>query len=286
MPGLKIGLALGGGGARGYAHLGVIRSLKRHSIPIDVIAGTSMGAVIGGAYACGINLHKLELLLKSIDLNKLLRFPRSSLLGLMGNTAQEMLFQGRDWRVKDTERTENLIEFFNLFSQRKAFSELRMPFAIAAVDVDTGEEVVLKNGSVSRALASAIAIPGIHYPVKVDGRFLVDGGVINKVPVELAFALGADVVIAVDVSTPTLRGGVSSVEILMQAESIMMRELNQVKLKSLKDQYGGRYVLLQPSVNDVRTLALGDVETPARAGERETERRIAEIKALVVPRSV
>jgi NTE family protein len=245
-----------------------------------------MGAVIGGAYACGVNLHKLELLLKSIDLNKLLRFPRSSLLGLVGNTAQELLFQGRDWRVKDTQRTENLIEFFNLFSQRKAFSELRMPFAIAALDVDTGEEVILKKGSVSRALASAIAIPGIHYPVKVDGRFLVDGGVINKVPVELAFALGADVVIAVDVSSPTFKGGVSSVEILMQAESIMMRELNQLKLKALQDQYGGRYVLLQPPVNDVRALALGDVETPARAGERETERRIAEIKALVAPRSV
>ncbi len=277
----KVGLALGGGGARGYAHLGVIRSLQRHQIPIDLIAGTSMGAVIGGAYACGIDLDKLERLLKNLDLHKLLRFPRSSLMGLVGNAASEVLFQGRDWRSQDTSRTDALIEFFKIFSQRKAFSDVKIPFAIVSVDVDSGEEIILNSGSIARALASAVAIPGIHYPVKIDDRFLVDGGLLNKVPVDLAFSLGADVVIAVDVSVPMMRGGVSSVEILMQAETIMMRELNRVKLETLKARYGERFIVITPPVDEVKTLALGDVESPARFGERETERSMTHIRRLI-----
>jgi NTE family protein len=240
-----------------------------------------MGAVIGGAYACGVDLEKLERLLKTLDLNKLLRLPRTSFLGFVGNTAQEYLFKRRDWRQKDTKITEDVVEFFKVFTSQKDFDVLEIPFAVETVDVDTGEEVILKEGLVARAIAAGVAIPGIHYPVKIDGRFLVDGGLVSKVPVDLAFSLGADCVIGVDVSLPVSRGGVSSIEVLMQAEAIMMKELTQLKLKTLRLEYKERFLLLEPPVDDVKTLLLEKIESPSRAGYQETERKILEIKALI-----
>lgn len=276
-----VGLALGGGGARGYAHLGVIRTLERHRVPIDIIAGTSMGAVIGGAYACGIDLTKLERIIKTLDLNNMLGFPRSSLRGLVGKTASEYLFKRHDWRQHDPESTQALIEFFDVLTQRKTFAELKIRFAVSAVDIDTGEGIVLREGSVSRAIAAGITIPGIHYPVEHQGRFLVDGGLINRVPADVAFSLGADVVIAVDVSAPLIPDATTSVEVLMQAESIMLRELTNLRLALLRERSGERLLVLTPPVKDVKTFSLDEVGPPVRAGEEETERHIGEIKALV-----
>jgi NTE family protein len=258
----------------------VIRALQRHEIPIDLIAGTSMGAVIGGAYACGVDLTKLEQIIKGLDLNKMLHFPRSPLWGLVGNTASE-LFKGRDWRRRDLKSTRAFIEFFDLLSRKRTFSQLEIRFAVTAVDVDTGEEVILTEGSVSRAVAAGVAIPGIHYPVRWDGRYLVDGGLINKVPADVAFSLGAEVVIAVDVSAPLTGGVTTSMEVLMQAEAIMMRELTRLRLTLLQQRFGDRLLVLQPSVKEVKTLSLGEVDLPIHAGEEEVERRLAEIKALI-----
>lgn len=277
----KVGLALGGGGARGYAHLGVIRTLRRHDIPIHIIVGTSMGAVIGGAYACGVDLTKLERIIKTLDLNRMLRFPKSSLRGLVGNTASEYLFQRRDWRKRDHEGTQALIEFFNVFTQGKSFSELKTCFAVVTVDIDSGEEVVLREGPVSRAVAAGIAIPGIHYPVEHRGRFLIDGGLINRVPADVAFSLGADVVLAVNVSSGLASGGVTSVEVLIQAESIMLREMTRLRLMLLTQRVGDRLLLIEPPVEHIKTLSLDKVEPPIRAGEEETSRRMEEIRALI-----
>lgn len=277
----EVGLALGGGGARGYAHLGVIRTLKRHQIPIDVIAGTSMGAVIGGAYACGVDLEKLERLLKSLDLNRILRFPRNSVRGVIINVASEYLFKRRDWRNKDLEGTKALIEFFNIFSRGKTFSQLPIRFAVVTVDIDTGEEVVLRKGSVARAVAAGVTIPGIHYPVEYQGRFLIDGGLLNLVPADVAFSLGADVVIAVDVSPPLYQGAETSIEVLIQAEAILLHELMRRRLAEVKQRVGSRLLILEPQVKHVNTFSLNELDVPIRAGEQEAEHHIEEIKALI-----
>ncbi len=277
-----IGLALGGGGARGYAHIGVIRTLERHGIPVDVIAGTSMGAVMGGAYACGVDLGKLEHLLKSLDLNRLLGFPRSSIRGLAVNAATEYLFKRRDWRQRDLESTESVIEFFNVFTQRKSFEELGILFAVMAVDIDTGEEIVIREGPVARAMAAGIVLPGVQYPIKVGERYVVDGGLVNRVPADVAFELGADVVIAVDVSAGLfVPGVVTSLEVLFQAESIMLQELTRLRLELLQERVSERFVVLRPPVDHVKTLSLDEVDLPVRAGAEETERRLAEIQTLV-----
>jgi NTE family protein len=277
-----IGLALGGGGARGYAHIGVIRTLERHGIPIDVVAGTSMGAVMGGAYACGVDMEKIKLLLRSLDLNRLLGFPRSSIRGLALNAATEYLFKRRDWRRQDLESTASVIEFFSVFTQGKSFEELGLRFAVMAVDIDTGEEVVIREGPVARAMAAGIVLPGVQYPVNVGGRYVVDGGLVNRVPADVAFELGADVVIAVDVSAGLfVPGAVTSLEVLFQAESIMLQELTRLRLELLRERVGERFVVLYPPVDDVKTLSLNEVDLPVRAGEEETERRLAEIRALI-----
>ena len=276
----KVGLALGGGGARGYAHIGVIRVLERHGIPIDAIVGTSMGAVIGGAYAAGIDLGKLEELLKALDLNRMLGIPHSSILKLVGNITSEYLFKRLDWRERDLASTQALIEFFDLFTKRQAFDELALPFAVVAVDIDTGEEVVLREGSVSRALAAGVAIPGVHYPVKIDGRYLVDGGLLNRVPADVAFErLGVDLVIAVDVSADLFcPRAITSLEVLFQAESIVLRELTRLRLDALERRLEKRLIVLRPPVQHIRTFDLSELDEPVRAGEEEAVRHVSLIQ--------
>ncbi len=280
----KVGLALGGGGARGYAHLGVIRTLQKHQIPIDIVVGTSMGAVMGGAFACGVDLDKLERLLKNLDLNKLLGIPDNTLKGvegLVGRTASEYLFKRADWRNVEPAHTKKLFEFFYVFAGDKEFQDLKIPFAAVAADIDTGEEVVLKEGKVYQAVAASVAIPGIHYPVKLGGRFLVDGGVINKIPIDVTVELGADIVIAVDVSTPLLSRVETSIDTLMQASAIAFHALTQLKLAQAKQVLGNRLLVLRPAIETVRMLHLNKLDLPIKAGELEAERHIEQIKTLI-----
>lgn len=280
----KVGLALGGGGARGYAHLGVIRTLQKHQIPIDIVVGTSMGAVIGGAFACGVDLDKLERVLKNLDLNKLLGIPDNTLRnveGLVGRTASEYLFKKVDWRNVEPAHTKKLFEFFYVFAGDKEFKDLKIPFATVAADIDTGEEVILKEGKVYQAIAASAAIPGIHYPVKLNKRFLVDGGIVNKVPIDVAVELGADVIIAVDVSTPLLSRVETSIDTLMQASAITSHTLTHLKLAQAKQALGNRLFVLRPAIETVRMLQLKQLDLPIKAGEQEAERYIEQIKALI-----
>ncbi len=281
---VKVGLALGGGGARGYAHIGVIQVLQEHGIPIDLVVGTSMGAIIGGAYAAGLDLEKLKRVLASLDLHGLLGLPRSTLqeVGTVaGRIATEMLRGQADWREHEQESTRRLCEFFALFSKGLHFEDLPVKFAVVAADIDTGEEVVIQEGPLARAIAASATVPGIHYPLRWEGRYLVDGGVINKLPADVAVRLGAEVVIAVDVSAPLARGVETSIEVLTQAEAITARELTHLKLELVRERLGERLVLLRPELADVTMLSLDQVEWAAEAGRKEAERHLARIKSLV-----
>lgn len=280
----KVGLALGGGGARGYAHLGVIKTLQKHQIPIDIVVGTSMGAVMGGAFACGVDLDKLERVLKTLDLNRLLGIPDNTLKGvegLVGRTASEYLFKKADWRTVEPAHTKKLFEFFYVFAGDKEFKDLKIPFATVAADIDTGEEVILKEGKVYQAVAASVAIPGIHYPVKLGGRFLVDGGIINKIPIDVTVELGADMVIAVDVSTPLSNTVMTSIDTLIQAAAITAQALTCLKLEQVKQKLGNRLLILRPAIDTVRMLHLKQLDVPIKAGEQEAERYIEQIKALI-----
>jgi NTE family protein len=175
----RLGLALGSGSARGLAHIGVLKVLDREGVRIDMIAGTSIGALIGGAYAAGITPHAMEQDAVSVDIKRLV-----SLADLARPTAA--LVNGR--RVEDFIRTA---------VRGKTFAELGIPFSCVAVDVAGGREVVLYEGDLASAIRASLSTPVIFAPVERDGRLLVDGGVLNAVPVDVVGGMGADVVVAV-----------------------------------------------------------------------------------------
>ena len=183
MSGKKIGLALGSGGARGWAHIGVIDALRELHVPIHCVAGTSMGAVVGAVFAAG-KVEELHHLALNVDWKHAiyhflhLSFPRVGLI--------------------DGER---LADFVGQHVDRTRIEELPMPFACVATDVLTGAEVVFKEGNIIEAVRASMAIPGMFTPVPRGEAVLVDGALVNPLPVNIARQLGADLVIAVDISS-------------------------------------------------------------------------------------
>ena len=178
----KVGLALGSGGARGWAHLGVLQALKEKGIEVECVAGTSMGALVGAFYAAGRE-EVLRDVGETLDWRRLRQFFWEVSLSRSGLT------DGR----KLLEETRRLLGL-------KEFRELDLPFRAVATDLDTGREVVLSAGHLLPALRASISIPGVFSPVWVGKRLLVDGGLVNPVPVNVAREMGAKVVVAVDVS--------------------------------------------------------------------------------------
>jgi len=181
--GLKFGLALGSGSARGMAHIGVIQVLEAYHIPIDMIAGTSIGAVVSSVYASGASVEQMKKAALSMKRSKTISLmdptlPRSGLLS--GNRVEEIL---NEIALKD-----------------KTFDDLKIPFATVATDVKTGAKVILNQGSVIKAVRASISIPGIFTPAKYQDYYLVDGGVVDPVPVDLVQKMGADIIIAVSLT--------------------------------------------------------------------------------------
>jgi NTE family protein len=205
----RIALALGGGAARGFAHAGVIRVLEEEKIPISMIVGTSAGSLIGALYAAGAEPLDLEWTAYKLEKEDVFDF---TLL-----TAWKGTLQG-----------EKLEKFVNDNCHVKNIEETRIPLFIVATDLTTGEKVILDSGSIGRAVRASSAIPGVFQPVKIGERTLVDGGVVDPVPSDVAREKGADIVIAVDIGrdvapdTPA-----TSLGIVLQSVQIMAREIGK-----------------------------------------------------------
>jgi NTE family protein len=179
----KIGLALGSGAARGWAHIGVLRALTRVGLQPDLIAGCSIGALVGAAYAAG-ELDSLEQWVRG--------FTRLQVMSLLDPTFSGGLFRGDKVFGVAEERVGEL-----------TFAELQLPFACVATELETGREHWLQEGPVMGAVRASCSIPGMFVPVQLDGRWLIDGAVVNPVPVSLCRAMGADLVIAVNLNSDT-----------------------------------------------------------------------------------
>ena len=176
----KIGLALGSGSARGWSHIGAIRALERAGIVPDIICGTSIGALVGAVYAAG-ELDRLEPWVRSLSWK--------SVLGLMDFKMGGGLIEGG-----------KLLDFFNSRYEDKGIEALPKPYACVATELYTGREIWLREGALIDAVRASIALPGLFTPAQHEGRLLVDGGLVNPVPVSLCRAMGADIVIAVDLN--------------------------------------------------------------------------------------
>ncbi len=178
----KVGLALGGGGARGLAHIGVLGVLEREGIPVDMVCGTSAGAVIGAVYAQGKDAAVMKSLALDLDWKRLV------------SLADVTLFRSGFIHGK---RIKSLLE--QVLGGDIQFNELKIPFACVATDIMTGEEIVINEGSVVEAIRASISIPGVFAVARWKGRYLVDGGLVSQVPAREAREMGADFVIAVNV---------------------------------------------------------------------------------------
>jgi NTE family protein len=273
----RIGLVLSGGGARGGAHLGVLKVLQELQVPVDVVVGTSAGAIIGAAYASGMPLAEIEAEMRPLHTATLFRdIDRSDLpvrrkaddvhnyigpeVGI--NAAGLALPKGAVAGVS----LEAVLRRLTARQHDEDFDRLPVRFRAVASDVTTAEMVVLGRGSLATAIRASMALPAIVNPVEVDGRLLVDGGVSRNLPVDVARALGADVVIAVNIGTPLLRR--DELTSLLSVSEQMVRVLTAKNVNQSLQELGPQDVLITPELGSVTTADFDHLFEAASAGEK------------------
>ncbi|MFC1624531.1 patatin-like phospholipase family protein, partial [Candidatus Omnitrophota bacterium] len=275
---LKIGLVLGGGGARGAAHVGVLKVLKELRIPIDYIAGTSMGAIVGGLYASGLSPEEIEELLTTIDWRDLFTDrPSGKDLSFRQKGDRRRLFDF-EWGLKKGrlvfprgiiagQKLGFLLKSMTLqVTDIEDFDLLPIPFRALATDIETGEVVVLGNGNLAESMRASMSIPGVFTPVEVDGQILVDGGAVKNLPIDVAKEMGADLIIAVNVGTSLAKR-----EKLESAIDITIQVIGIMTLKSVKEQIallGEKDLLITPRLGDISSSNFEKAEEIIQIGER------------------
>jgi NTE family protein len=254
----KIALVLGGGAARGFAHVGVIRVLEQEKIPIDMIVGTSVGSLIGAIYASDLNSFELEWTAFSLEKDNILDYAILSTITGMGPVKGDKL----------EEFVKNKVPVANI-------ENLKLPFAAVATDLNRGTRIVIDHGSVARAVRASSAIPGVFNPVDHQGKLLVDGGVVDNIPISAARAKGADIVIAVDISENVANFNITNVvDVMLQAVTIMASENTKYKKKDAD-------VLISPAVGNVGTFDFTQKKRCMQAGIDAAQKAIPEIKKRI-----
>lgn len=274
----RIGLALSGGGARGLAHIGVLKVLEELRVPVHCVTGTSMGSIVGGAYASGGEPQKLAETVLKTDWNEVFRDrpPRQELSSRRKQEDYKTLF-APEYGVKDGGLVlpKGVIAgvaveaYFRALTAQAAgidnFSKLPIPFRAVASDIETGEAVVLKEGSVAQAMRASMAVPGAMAPVEIDGRLLVDGGIANNLPIDEARRLCGDVIIAVNISSPPLKRDeiTSALSVSLQLINFLGKQTVEQQLKSLTS----RDVLITPELGDLSAGNFSRSADAIRIGE-------------------
>ena len=290
----RIGLVLGGGGARGAAHIGVLKELERLRIPVDAIAGTSMGAIVGGLYATGVNAEDLEELVSSLDWNAALsdtaarehlsfrrkqderEFPINFELGLRGTDLllPKGVIQGQELDLLLRKLTMHA-------SHITDFDELPIPFRAIASDIVAGEVVILDSGDLTMAIRASMSVPGVFAPARVDGRLLVDGGLIGNLPIDVMKEMGVDIIIAVDVEFPLYKSEEleSVVTISEQMLTILIRKetLRQIDTLAAAD------ILIRPELGIYASANFADITETIQPGQQAVLDQAARLQELSLP---
>ena len=251
----RLALVLGGGAARGFAHVGVIRILEQEKIPVHMIVGTSVGSLIGAIYAATLDSLNLEMISFQLE--------RDDLLDYSLFTLKKGLIVG-----------DRLERFVSQKVPVSRIEDLRIPFAAVATDIRTGDRVVLNSGPLARAVRASCALPGIFQPVEMNGKFLVDGGVLEALPVPTAKALGADVTIAVDVGARVK--DIQATDVV----TIMIQALNIAGAEMRRRHAAEADVLIHPDVSGVGAFDFSQKKRCLEAGiaaARDALPRIREV---------
>jgi NTE family protein len=297
-----VALVLGGGGARGGAHIGVIRALEERGIPVDIVVGTSIGAFVGALYASGKTSNEILQLFEQADWDagyhddlprsqipnrrkrQIDEFPIQLGLGFDGHSLKlpQGFLQGQGMKSLLDELMGTHVIF-------KSFDDLPITFRAVAADIETGEQVILKRGDLTTALQTSMSLPGVVRPIERDGRLLVDGGIANNLPISVAQEMGADMVIAVDIGSPAMTRDdlQSGLSILRQLTSFLTEEnvRQQIDLLTEKD------VLIHPELTEVTLLSFDKAASAADQGYDatiaafETSASVAQISGSAVPKS-
>lgn len=247
----KIGLVLGAGGARGMAHLGVLKVLEERGIRPDCIAGSSMGSLVGVLYANGLNLSMLERLATHLRRKHWLDMTVPKLGFVAGEKVKQLI---------------------RLLTHGKNLEDLSPPVAVVATDLERGERVVFRTGPIDQAVRASMSIPGIFVPESIDGRLYVDGAVTDRLPVDVAREMGADFIIAVDVTPFQLSTRIQSIfDVIAQTIDILEKEANRSRVLQAD-------VVISPDVGRFSSTAFTDIGEIIAEGEKAARAAIDEIE--------
>ena len=291
----RTALVLGGGGARGAAHIGVLEILERERIPFDCIAGTSMGALVAGAYAAGLSPADMRAKLQEADwTNMFLDSADYSQLNYRTKRVTQGLLPGAEIGLSDEglQITSGLVsgEKIKLFFNQlvgddvggRMIEELPLPLALIATDIGTGERVILKNGSLTHAMRASMSVPGFMAPVEYEGAKLVDGGLVDNVPVEVGRELcNAERVIVVDVGTPLkpAKEVTSLLNVTVQMIGILTQQNVAHSIASLTEND----IYLTPELGDLTATDFARYKEAANLGRNAAEAQLADLQRFAVP---
>ena len=251
-PPIKVAIVLGGGAARGFAHIGVIKALEAQGIVPDIVVGTSAGSVVGALYASGMTGFELQQLALTLQENML-----------------------ADWGLpnRGVLRGEALQGFINDRVKNQPIQRLARPFGVVATDLQSGDKILFRSGDTGMAVRASSAVPGVFQPVAISGRDYIDGGVTSPVPVQSARAMGADFVIAVDISSVGRREKITgTVDVLLQTFAIMGYTLSSHELKEAD-------VVVRPKTTAVSSTSFADRHLAILEGEQAAAAILPELKA-------
>tara|TARA_R110002110_G_scaffold415856_3_gene658431 strand:- start:11615 stop:13783 length:2169 start_codon:yes stop_codon:yes gene_type:complete len=287
----RIGLVLSGGGAKGGAHVGVLKVIDQLNIPIDLVVGTSMGAVVGGLYASGYSAIEIENILTTMNWDNILldKINRDDLY--YRRKRDDDLFLIREvigYRDGNVRLPRGAIQSQDLYRNYKKltigkepirdFTKLPISFAAVSTDLVTGHRVILTQGDLAEAMVASMSVPGIFPPVERNGQLLVDGGIVNNLPVEVAREMGADIIIAVDVGSPmyTIKQINNLAEVLGQLSNIYVLDNMKVSRELITD----KDILLHPDISHISTSDYGKVIEAIKPGEVVALNQVDRLKRL------
>ncbi|MFT6925052.1 MAG: NTE family protein [Psychromonas sp.] len=289
----KIGLVLGGGGAKGAAHIGILKVLERNNVPIDFIAGTSIGAYIGGLYALGYNADEIEEIMLNVDWDRGFSdfIPRENLQYADKQLRDEYNLTLRLGYSDGTLKTasglllgQSAFQLLKLstgvVSEFESFDQLPIPYRAVATDIVTAETVVLNHGSLVQAMRASSTVPGVVEPTVIDGRLLVDGAIVNNMPVDVVKLMGADIIIAVDIGSPLLKQEdiTLPIDVLDQLSNILTINTTTRQIDLLDD----KDLLIRPAIGELSTSDFSQMSAALKLGEQSALENINKIQSLSI----
>jgi len=283
----KIGLALGGGAARGLAHIGVLKVLESEGIRVDVIAGSSMGAIIGAMYALepdavSLERHVCDFLTSEefkrakfdfISNSEKVSAEGEGIFYRFSNFLKKKIFYGVAITSLSFISEETFAKIIGYILDDVEISSTKIQFGATAVDINTSEELLITKGSIKRAVMASAAIPGILPPIRIDGRICIDGGWTREVPVEDAYAMGADYAIGVDVGSDleSTKSYVNSLDIVLRADAITRSILKAKRLASAD-------FIIRPAVESINWADFKRIDDCIKEGEKATHECLPALK--------